>query len=181
MPPSYEKQKIILKIYIRLLLYIKDKYNEIGNPSALLQHLTNKINLINQDEALDKIFYNLFLSASQTRPKVELQEDSREKMSKLMESMIASMIKTYDDGDLRPHLDKLTFPINLKDLTSLDEVLKERGYSLEEEYNKDNRNKEIIKTRIIIRLLLYRVEEMIKEMTRQADEDNEDNEDADDY
>ena len=78
MPPSsYKKEKLILKIYIRLLLYIKEKYNEILNPGALLQHLTNEINLINQDRALDKTFYDLFTTAAkrelETAAKRELE------------------------------------------------------------------------------------------------------------
>jgi uncharacterized protein YozE (UPF0346 family) len=182
MPPSYEKQKLILKIYIRLLLYIKDKYNEIGNASALLQHLTNKINLINQDEALDKIFYNLFIrtsqreleTTSQTGPKVELQEDIREKMSEYMEQLIESMKamkkEEYVPGDdSETYLDRLEFPKNLKDLTTLQQVLEEHAEYMRNNYNDDNTTKDIRNTIRIIGLLFHRVEIMVASAKREED------------
>ena len=73
--PPLEKQKLNLKIYIRLLLYVKHKYNEkLQNSSqissSLIEHLKQQIytnkesndELSNdQNEALDYTFTTLYL------------------------------------------------------------------------------------------------------------------------
>jgi hypothetical protein len=210
MPPSsYKKEKLILKIYIRLLLYIKEKYNEILNPTALLQHLTNEINLINQDRALDKTFYDLFTTAAQrelettkkrqletakkreletakkreletakkreleTVPKIETQEDVRRKMSEYMEKLIdtmKSMKEVYVAGDnSQDYLDRLKFPENLNDLTTLLQVLGERNEHMRTIYNDTNTTPDIANTIRIILLLLRRVE--LKILNAREEED----------
>jgi hypothetical protein len=73
MPPLNEKQKHNLKIYIRLLLYIKDKYEKLQNSSkissSLIDYLKKLIHenkdynnelLYNQNDALDDTFTTLF-------------------------------------------------------------------------------------------------------------------------
>lgn len=170
MPLPYKKEKLILKIYIRLLLYIKEKYNEILNPDALLQHLTDEINLINQDRALDKTFYYLFTTAAkrdlETVQKIEPQEDVRRKMSEYMEELIDTMKsmksmkeEVYVAGDKsQDYLDKLDFPENLNDLTTLLQVLGEREQYMRDTYNDANTTSDITNTIRIIRLLYARVE-----------------------
>jgi hypothetical protein len=73
--PPLKKQKLNLKIYIRLLLYVKHKYNEkLQNSSqissSLIEHLKQQIytnkesndELSNdQNEALDYTFTTLYL------------------------------------------------------------------------------------------------------------------------
>jgi hypothetical protein len=192
MPPSsYKKEKLILKIYIRLLLYIKEKYNEIVNPTALLQHLTDEINLINKDRALDKTFYDLFTTAAkreletaakreletakkrdfetakkrdlETVTKIETQEDVKSRMHKYMEELIDIMKsmkeEVYVAGDKsQDYLDKLDFPENLNDLTTLLQVLGEREQYMRDTYNDANTTSDITNTIRIIRLLYARVE-----------------------
>ena len=184
MPPSsYKKEKLILKIYIRLLLYIKEKYNEIVNPTALLQHLTDEINLINKDRALDKTFYYLFTTAAkreletaakrdfetakkrdlETVTKIETQEDVKSRMHKYMEELIDIMKsmkeEVYVAGDKsQDYLDKLDFPENLNDLTTLLQVLGEREQYMRDTYNDANTTSDITNTIRIIRLLYARVE-----------------------
>ncbi len=211
MPPSsYKKEKLILKIYIRLLLYIKEKYNEILNPGALLQHLTNEINLINQDRALDKTFYYLFTTAAQrelettaqreletakkreletakkkeletakkrdleTVPKIETQEDVRRKMSEYMEKLIESMKsmkkEVYSPGDdSETYLDRLEFPENLNDLTTLLQVLGERNEHMRTIHKDAAHTKDIGNTIRIIMLLVNRVEIIIANARREED------------
>jgi hypothetical protein len=71
--PPLEKQKLNLKIYIRLLLYVKDKYEKLQNSSkissSLIEYLKNQIHenkeyndelWYNQNDALDDTFTTLF-------------------------------------------------------------------------------------------------------------------------
>jgi hypothetical protein len=206
MPPSsYKKEKLILKIYIRLLLYIKEKYNEILNPGALLQHLTNEINLINQDRALDKTFYDLFTTAAkreletaakreletakqreletakkrelETVPKIETQEDVKRRMYKYMEKLIDTMKsmkamkkEVYVPGDdSENYLDRLEFPKNLNDLTTLFQVLGERNEHMRTIYNRTNTTQDIANTIRIIMLLSTRVEAIILNARNEED------------
>jgi hypothetical protein len=203
MPPSsYKKEKLILKIYIRLLLYIKEKYNEILNPGALLQHLTNEINLINQDRALDKTFYDLFTTAAkreletasqreletakkreletakkrelETVPKIETQEDVRRKMSEYMEKLIESMKsmkkEVYSPGDdSETYLNRLEFPKNLNDLTTLLQVLGERNEHMRTIHKDADQTTDIGNTIRIIMLLSARVE--LKILNARSEED----------
>jgi hypothetical protein len=190
MPPSsYKKEKLILKIYIRLLLYIKEKYNEILNPTALLLHLTNEINLINQDRALDKTFYDLFTTASQrelktasqrelkTAPKIETQEDVKRRMSEYMEKLIDTMKsmkamkkEVYIAGDdSENYLDSLEFPENLNDLTTLLQILGERNEHMRTIYNHTNTTQDIDNTIRIIMLLSARVELKILNARKEED------------
>jgi hypothetical protein len=187
MPPSsYKKEKLILKVYIRLLLYIKEKYNEILNPTPLLQHLTDEINLINQDRALDKTFYNLFTTAAkreletakkrelETVPKIETQEDVRRKMSEYMEILINTMKAmnkdVYSPGDnSEKYLDKLKFPENLNDLTTLLQLLGERNQDMRKIYNGTNTTPDIANTIRIIMLLSARVELKILNARKEED------------
>jgi hypothetical protein len=85
MPPPYKKEKLILKIYIRLLLYIKEKYNEIKNPDALLQHLT--------DMALDKTFYDLFTTAAQ----IELETAKKRELETAKKRDLETVPKIEED------------------------------------------------------------------------------------
>ena len=70
--PPLEKQKLNLKIYIRLLLYVKDKYEKLQNSSqissSLIEYLKNQIRenkeyndelRYNQNDALDDTFTTL--------------------------------------------------------------------------------------------------------------------------
>ena len=74
MPLLNEKQKLNLKIYIRLLLYIKDKYEKLQNSSkissSLIEHLKEQIHknkesndelLYYQNAALDYTFTTIYL------------------------------------------------------------------------------------------------------------------------
>jgi hypothetical protein len=74
MPLLNEKQKLILKIYIRLLLYVKDKYEKLQNSSkissSLIEYLKKQIRenkkytdelWYNQNDALDDTFTTLFI------------------------------------------------------------------------------------------------------------------------
>jgi hypothetical protein len=211
MPPSsYKKEKLILKIYIRLLLYIKEKYNEILNPGALLQHLTNEINLINQDRALDKTFYDLFTTAAKREletakkrdletakkrdletakkreletakkkelervQKIEPQEDVRRKMSEYMEKLIDTMKsmkkEVYSPGDdSETYLNRLEFPNNLNDLTTLFQILGERNEHMRTIYNDTNTTSDIANTIRIIMLLSTRVEAIIQHARMEED------------
>ena len=202
MPPPYKKEKLILKIYIRLLLYIEEKYNEILNPGALLQHLTNEINLINQDRALDKTFYDLFTTAAQreleiaaqreletakkreletakkreleTVPKIETQEDVRRKMSEYMEKLIESMKsmkkEVYSPGDdSETYLNRLEFPENLNDLTTLLQVLGERNEHMRTIHKDAEHTTDIGNTIRIIMLLSTRVEAIIEHARMEED------------
>ena len=202
MPPPYKKEKLILKIYIRLLLYIKEKYNEILNPGALLQHLTNEINLINQDRALDKTFYDLFTRAAQrelettaqrdletakkrdletakkreleTVPKIEPQEDVRRKMSEYMEKLIDTMKsmkkEVYSPGDdSETYLNRLEFPENLNDLTTLLQVLGERNEHMRTIHKDADHTTDIGNTIRIIMLLVNRVEIIIANARMEED------------
>jgi hypothetical protein len=68
-----EKQKLNLKIYIRLLLYVKDKYEKQQNSSqissSLMEHLEQQIDKnkkynevwYDQNKALDYTFSTLYL------------------------------------------------------------------------------------------------------------------------
>jgi hypothetical protein len=191
MPPSsYKKEKLILKIYIRLLLYIKDKYNEILNPTALLQHFTDEINLINQDRALDKTFYDLFTTAAQieletakkreletakkrvleTVTKIETQEDVKSRMRKYMEELIDTMKKkgyTPKVDNSQPFIDTLTFPKKLNDLTTLFEILREEDNRMQTTHKDADQTTDIGNTMRIIGIL-YRKVETIIENTKQA-------------
>lgn len=195
MPPSsYKKEKLILKIYIRLLLYIEEKYNEILNPGALLQHLTNEINLINQDRALDKTFYDLFTTAAQREletakkreletakkkelervQKIETQEDVRRKMSEYMEKLIESMKsmkkEVYSPGDdSETYLNRLEFPENLNDLTTLLQVLGERIEHMRTIHKDAEHTTDIGNTIRIIMLLSTRVEAIIEHARMEED------------
>jgi len=195
MPPSsYKKEKLILKIYIRLLLYIEEKYNEILNPGALLQHLTNEINLINQDRALDKTFYDLFTTAAQREletakkreletakkkelervQKIETQEDVRRKMSEYMEKLIESMKsmkkEVYSPGDdSETYLNRLEFPENLNDLTTLLQVLGERNEHMRTIHKDAEHTTDIGNTIRIIMLLSTRVEAIIEHARMEED------------
>ena len=101
MPPSsYKKEKLILKIYIRLLLYIKEKYNEILNPTALLQHLTNEINLINQDRALDKTFYDLFTTAAKRELETTAQRELETAKKRELETAKKKELETAKKREL---------------------------------------------------------------------------------
>jgi hypothetical protein len=186
MPPPYKKEKLILKIYIRLLLYIKEKYNEIKNPDALLQHLTNM--------ALDKTFYDLFTTAAQieletakkreletakkrvleTVTKIETQEDVKSRMRKHMEELIDTMKsmkeEVYVAGDnSQDYLDKLKFPENLNDLTTLLQLLGEREEHMRTIHKDADQTSDIDNTIRIILLLLRRVE--IKILNARNEED----------
>ena len=187
MPPSsYKKEKLILKVYIRLLLYIREKYNEILNPTALLQHFTDEINLINQDRALDKTFYNLFTTAAKreletakkrelkTVPKIEAQEDVRRKMSEYMQILIDTMKAMNEevyspDDNSQDYLDSLQFPENLNDLATLLQVLGERQQYMSDTYNNTNTTQDIANTIRIILLLIHRVE--LKILNTREEED----------
>jgi len=184
MPPSYKKEKLILKIYIRLLLYIKEKYNEIKNPDALLQHLTNM--------ALDKTFYDLFTTAAQieletakkreletankreletakkrvleTVTKIETQEDVKSRMHKYMEELIDTMKKkgyTHKVDNSQPYIDTLTFPKKLNDLTTLLEILREQDIYMQNTYKGADQATDIGNTMRIIGLLIFKVETLI--------------------
>jgi len=73
MPLLNKKQKLILKIYIRLLLYIKDKYEKLQNSSKISSSLIDYLKKLirenkaynnelwyNQNDALDDTFTTLF-------------------------------------------------------------------------------------------------------------------------
>jgi len=185
MPPSsYKKEKLILKIYIRLLLYIKDKYNEIKKPDALLQHLTDEINLINQDRALDKTFYDLFTTAAQieletakkrelkTVTKIETQEDVKSRMYKYMEKLIDTMKEkgyTHKVDNSQPYIDTLTFPKNLNDLTTLFQVLGEQDKQMQTNYKDADQTTDIGNTMRIIGLLYRKVEIIIEHARMEED------------
>jgi len=177
MPPPYKKEKLILKIYIRLLLYIKEKYNEIKNPDALLQHLT--------DMALDKTFYDLFTTAAQieletakkieletakkrvleTVTKIETQEDVKSRMHKYMEELIDTMKKkgyTPKVDKSQPYIDTLTFPKNLNDLTTLLEILREQDNHMQTNHKDADQTTDIGNTMRIIGLLYRKVETIIE-------------------
>jgi hypothetical protein len=72
--PPLEKQKLNLKIYIRLLLYVKDKYEKKQNSSqissSLIEYLKEQIHknkeyndelTYSQNHALDYTFTTLFI------------------------------------------------------------------------------------------------------------------------
>jgi len=163
--PPLEKQKLILKIYIRLLLYVKDKYEKLQNSSkissSLIEYLKNKIRenkeyndelRYNQNDALDDTFTTLFTTqgkniahmlSSTSEP--GSHEDTKTRMSKVVEKLLTS-IKTISDTKERSYLDRELGKIKKEDLKTLDEVLDERRAYFDDKYSKDKTNKDIIRT-----------------------------------
>jgi hypothetical protein len=180
MPLLNEKQKLILKIYIRLLLYVKDKYEKLQNSSkissSLIEYLKKQIRenkeynhelTYNQKDALDDTFTTLFIAkgkniaqgknrahilSSESEP--DSHEDTKTRMSKVVEKLLTS-IKRISDKEKRSYLDSELDQINKEDLRTLDEVLVERRAYFYDKYdkdktNKDKTNKDIIETIEII-------------------------------
>jgi hypothetical protein len=171
MPLFNQKQKLILKIYIRLLLYIKDKYEKLQNSSkistSLIEYLKKQIRenkeyndelWYNQNDALDDTFTTLFIEkgknirqgkniahilSSISEP--DSHKDTKTRMSKVVEKLLTS-IKTISDTKKRSYLDSELGKINKEDLKTLDEVLVERRAYFDDKYSKDRTNKDIIQT-----------------------------------
>jgi hypothetical protein len=165
MPLFNEKQKLILKIYIRLLLYVKDKYEKLQNSSkissSLIEYLKKQIRenkeyndelWYNQNDALDDTFTTLFTTqgkniahilSSTSEP--GSHKDTKTRMSKVVEELLTS-IKTISDTKKRSYLDSELGKINKEDLKTLDEVLVERRAYFDDKYSKDSSNKDIIET-----------------------------------
>lgn len=161
--PPLEKQKLNLKIYIRLLLYVKDKYEKLQNSSqissSLIEYLKNQIRenkeyndelRYNQNDALDDTFTTLIqrenirhILSSGLEP--GSHEDTKTRMSKLVEELLTS-IKTISDENKPSYLDSELGRINKEDLKTLDEVLDERRTYFDDMYNKDRTNKDITQT-----------------------------------
>jgi hypothetical protein len=176
--PPLEKQKLNLKIYIRLLLYVKDKYEKLQNSSkissSLIEYLKNQIHenkeyndelWYNQNDALDDTFTTLFTTqgkniahilSSDSEP--DSHEDTKTRMSKVVEKLLTS-IKKISYTKQRSYLDSELRTINKEDLKTLDEVLDERRAYFDEKYREDSTNKDIertIETIDNIRTLIYK-------------------------
>jgi len=174
MPLLNEKQKLNLKIYIRLLLYVKDKYEKLQNSSkissSLIEYLKKQIRenkkyndelWYNQKDALDDTFTTLFIEKGKnithilsSTPEPDSHEDTKTRMSKVVEKLLTS-IKTIRNEEKRAYLDSELGEINKADLKTLDEVLVERRAYFYNKYNKDKTdkdktNKDIIETIEII-------------------------------
>jgi hypothetical protein len=174
MPLFNEKQKLILKIYIRLLLYVKDKYEKLQNSStissSLIEYLKKQIRenkkhndelWYNQNDALDDTFTTLFIEKRKniaqgkniahilsTTSEPDSHEDTKTRMSKVVEELLTS-IKKISVEKKRPYLDTELGKFNKEDLKTLDEVLVERRAYFYGKYNKDRKdktNKDIIET-----------------------------------
>jgi hypothetical protein len=171
MPLFNQKQKLILKIYIRLLLYIKDKYEKLQNSSkissSLIEYLKKQIRenkeyndelWYNQNDALDDTFTTLFIEkgknirqgkniahilSSTSEP--GSHEDTKIRMSKVVEKLLTS-IKTISYTKKRSYLYSELRKINKEDLRTLDEVLIKRRAYFDDMHNKDKTNKDIIET-----------------------------------
>jgi len=173
MPLVNEKQKLNLKIYIRLLLYVKDKYEKLQNSSkissSLIEYLKKQIRenkvyndelWYNQNDALDDTFTTLFIEkgknirqgkniahilSSDSEP--GSHEHTKTRMSKVVEELLTS-IKKISNKEKRSYLDSELRKINKEDLKTLDEVLDERRAYLDDKYgkSKDRTNKDIIET-----------------------------------
>jgi hypothetical protein len=169
--PPLEKQKLNLKIYIRLLLYVKDKYEKLQNSSkissSLIEYLKKQIRenkkytdelTYNQNDALDDTFTTLFIEkgknitqgkniahilSSDSEP--DSHEDTKTRMSKVVEKLLTS-IKKISYTKQRSYLDSELRTINKEDLKTLDEVLDERRAYFDEKYREDSTNKDIIRT-----------------------------------
>jgi hypothetical protein len=157
--PPLEKQKLNLKIYIRLLLYVKDKYEKLQNSSqissSLIEYLKNQIRenkeyndelRYNQNDALDDTFTTLtqrenirHILSSGLEP--GSHEDTKTRMSKLVEELLTS-IKTIRNDKKRSYLDRELGRIKKEDLKTLDEVLGERRAYFYDKYDKDKTNKD---------------------------------------
>jgi hypothetical protein len=171
MPLLNEKQKLILKIYIRLLLYVKDKYEKLQNSSkissSLIEYLKKQIRenkkytdelWYNQNDALDDTFTTLFIEKGKnitqgkniahilsSTPEPDSHEDTKTRMSKVVEKLLTS-IKKISYTKQRSYLDSELRTINKEDLKTLDEVLVERRAYFDDKYSKDRTNKDIIET-----------------------------------
>jgi hypothetical protein len=167
MPLLNEKQKLNLKIYIRLLLYVKDKYEKLQNSSkissSLIEYLKKQIRenkeyndelRYNQNNALDDTFTTLFIEKRKniaqgkniahilsSTPEPDSHEDTKTRMSKVVEELLTS-IKKISVEEKRPYLDSELGRINKEDLKTLDEVLVERRAYFYGKYNKDKTNKD---------------------------------------
>jgi len=183
MPLLNEKQKLILKIYIRLLLYVKDKYEKLQNSSkissSLIEYLKKQIRenkeyndelTYNQKNALDDTFTTLFIekrkniphilsSESESTSEPDSHEDIKTRMSKEVEKLL-TYIKTIRNDEKRSYLDRELRKIKKEDLKTLDEVLAERRAYFDEMLRKDSTNKDIEKTITTIddiRNLIYKI------------------------
>jgi hypothetical protein len=167
MPLLNEKQKLNLKIYIRLLLYVKDKYEKLQNSSkissSLIEYLKKQIRenkkyndelRYNQKDALDDTFTTLFIEKGKnitqgkniahilsSTSKPDSHEDTKTRMSKVVEKLLTS-IKTMGDKEKGSYLDSELGIINKEDLKTLDEVLVERRAYFYDDYSKNQRNKD---------------------------------------
>jgi hypothetical protein len=119
MPLLNEKQKLNLKIYIRLLLYVKDKYEKLQNSSkissSLIEYLKKQIRenkkyndelRYNQYNALDDTFTTLFIEKRKniaqgkniahilsSISEQDSHEDTKTRMSKVVEELLTSIKK----------------------------------------------------------------------------------------
>jgi len=167
--PSLEKQRLNLKIYIRLLLYVKDKYEKKQNSSqissSLIEYLKEQIHInkesndeltYDQNDAFDYTFTNLFTT----------HENTKTRMSKIVEKLLTSIKKIRVKEKQRSYLDselrKIIGIINKEDLKTLDEVLVERRayfYDMHEKYNANIDIIETIETIDGIRVVIGREED----------------------
>ena len=167
MPLLNEKQKLILKIYIRLLLYVKDKYEKLQNSSkissSLIEYLKKQIRenkeyndelTYNQKNALDDTFTTLFIEKRKNIPHIlssestsepDSHEDKKTRMSKVVEELLTS-IKKIRNKEKRSYLDRELGRIKKEDLKTLDEVLGERRAYFYDIHRKDRRNRDIKET-----------------------------------
>jgi len=169
MPLLNEKQKLILKIYIRLLLYVKDKYEKLQNSSkissSLIEYLKKQIRenkeyndelTYNQNDALDDTFTTIFIekgkniphilsSESESESEPDSHEDTKTRMSKEVEKLL-TFIKTIRNDDKRSYLDSALEKIKKEDLKTLDEVLVERRAYFYDMHRKNRRNRDIKET-----------------------------------
>jgi hypothetical protein len=161
MPLLNEKQKLNLKIYIRLLLYVKDKYEKLQNSSkissSLIEYLKKQIRenkeyndeiRYNQKDALDDTFTTLFIEKRKNIAHIlssisesDSHEDTKTRMSKVVEELLTS-IKRISVEEKRSYLDSELGNINKEDLKTLDKVLVERRAYFYGKYNKDKTNKD---------------------------------------
>lgn len=165
MPLLNEKQKLNLKIYIRLLLYVKDKYEKLQNSSkissSLIEYLKKQIRenkeyndelRYNQYNALDDTFTTLFIEKGKNIAHIlslasepDSHENTKTRMSKVVKELLTS-IKTMSDEETRSYLESELGNINKKDLKTLDEVLDKRRAYFDDMYREDETNKDIERT-----------------------------------
>jgi hypothetical protein len=107
-------------------------------------------------------------------PKIETQEDVRRKMSEYMEKLIDTMKsmkkEVYSPGDdSETYLNRLEFPENLNDLTTLLQVLGERNEHMRTIHKDADHTTDIGNTIRIIMLLVNRVEIIIANARMEED------------